>query len=233
MPPTDRFVISFAAEPPQQSLPYGRWDEVLSEHFGAACADIDSAGEEIGTPGEVRWFPDRTFSGRTYVPGVARTEIGYELFGYVSFTETDNGPDHFEARADFTGDVAEANPDWQLDLNEMVIGTWRGESGRSAEMTLVWGVPLIPGGALVTAELADRAVDQCELAEQRFTLIAPDNYREDYLDIKLWNKRGDRLAAESLYTEDDGDDEEPEEKPAGLEHEYDRPDIGLGDDSAA
>jgi hypothetical protein len=211
MPPTDRFVISFAAEPPQQSLPYGRWAEVLSEHFLAACEDIDSDGEEIGAAGEIRWFPDRTFYGRTYVPAVARTELGYELFGYVSFTDTDNdgGPDQFEARADFTGDVAEANPDWQLDLNEMVLGAWRGEGGHSAEMTLIWGVPLLPGGATVTAELADRAVDQCELADQRFTLIAPDNYRGDYLDIRLWTKRGDVLASESLYAEvDDAQDDQ-------------------------
>ena len=213
MPPTDRFVISFAAEPPQQSLPYGRWAEVLAEHFLAACEDIDSGEEEVGAPGEIRWFPDRAFYGRTYVPAVARTDLGYEMFGYVSFTETadEGGPDQFEARADFTGDVAEANPEWQLDLNEMVLGAWRGEAGNSAEMTLVWGVPLIPGGAVVTAELADHAVDQCELVDQRFTLIAPDNYRGDYLDIKLWTKRGDRLAAESLYAEAGEDAEEDQE----------------------
>jgi hypothetical protein len=209
MPPTDRFVISFAAEPPQQSLPYGRWADVLREQFLAACADIDAEDEEIGTPGDVRWFPDRTFAGRSYVPAVARTDVGYEVFGYVSFTDTSEaGPEDFEARADFTGDVAESNPDWQLDLNEMVIGSWRGEAGSSAEMTLVWGMPLLPGGALVTAELVDHAVDQCELVDQRFTLVAPDNYRADYLDIKLWGKRGDELAAESLYAEDDDSDDE-------------------------
>jgi hypothetical protein len=209
MPPTDRFVISFAAEPPQQSLPYGRWAETLQEQFVAACADIDTDGEEIGEPGAIRWFPDRTFYGRTYVPAVARTNLGYELFGYVSFQDEggDTGPDHFEARADFTGDVAETNPDWQLDLNEMVLGNWRGERGNAAEITLIWGVPLIPGGNTITAELADHAVDQCELLEQRFTLVAPDNYRGDYLEVKLWGKRGDQLAAESLYEADDEDDE--------------------------
>ena len=210
MPPTDRFVISFAAEPPQQSLPHGRWADVLREQFVAACQDIDSDGEKIGEPGEIRWFPDRTFYGRTYVPAVARTAVGYEVFGYVSFVDAGDeaGPDHLEARADFTGDVAEANPDWELDLNEMVLGTWRGEDGHAAEMTLVWGVPLIAGGATVTAELADHAVDQCELVEQRFTLIAPDNYRGDYLALKLWGKSGDQLAIESLYAdrEDDEDD---------------------------
>ena len=212
MPPTDRPVISFAAEPPQQSLPYGRWAEVLSEHFLAACADIDSEGEAIGTPRDIRWFPDRTFYGRSYVPAVARTEIGYEVFGYVSFTDTtDAGPEYFEARADFTGDVAESNPDWKLDLNEMVLGIWRGEEGHSAEMTLVWGVPLLPGGSTVTAELAAHAVDQCDLVDQRFTLIAPDSYRGDYLDIKLWSKRGEELAAESLYAEEDGSEDEPDD----------------------
>lgn len=218
MPPTDRLVISFAAEPPQQSLPYGRWADMLREQFTAACADIDADGEEIGTPGPINWFPDRSFYGRTYVPAVARTDVGYELFGYVSFDEgSEGGPRDFEARADFTGDVAEANPDWQLDLNEMVLGNWRGEAGSSAEMTIVWGVPMIPGGAVVTAELADHAVDQCELLEQRFTLIAPDNYRGDYLDIKLWGKRGDQLAVESLYAEDDdaGDDDSDDEDAAG------------------
>jgi len=207
MPPTDRFVISFAAEPPQESLPQGRWGDTLREHFVAACADIDSGGDELGTPGEIRWFPDRTFQAITYVPAVARTNKGYELFGYVSFSEGDEtGPRDFEARADFTGDVAESNPDWKLDLNEMVLGAWRGEEGNAAEMTLIWGVPMIGGGATVTAELADLAVDQCTLLEDRFTLIAADNYRGDYLDIKLWGRRGEPLAVESLYVDDDQDE---------------------------
>ena len=202
MPPTDRFVISFAAEPPQEGLPYGRWADTLKGHFLAACAEIDGEGEEVGEPGEIAWFPDRTYCGRTYVPAVARTDQGYELFGYVSFSEGPSGPADFRASVDFTSELAEANPDWKLDLNDDVIGTWRGELGNTAEMTLVWGVPLVPGGALVTAELANLAVDQCELSDQRFTLVAPDNYRSDFLEIKLWSKSGDELAAESLYVEE-------------------------------
>jgi hypothetical protein len=203
MPPTDRFVISFAAEPPQEGLPYGRWAETLKARFIAACHEIDTEGEEIGEPGEIAWFPDRTYCGRTYVPAIARTVNGYELFGYVSFSEGASGPADFAASADFTSELAEHNPDWKLDLNDEVIGSWRGELGNSAAMTLVWGVPLIPGGALVTAELANLAVDQCECNDQRFTLIAPDNYRSDYLEIKLWSKSGEELAAESLYVEED------------------------------
>ncbi len=203
MPPTDRFVISFAAEPPQEALPYGRWADTLREYFLAACREIDSDGEDIGEPGEISWFPDRSYCGRTYVPAVARTTTGYELFGFVSFSEGSGGPSDFAARADFTAELAESNPDWKLDLNDDVVATWRGEEGKTAEMTLVWGVPMIPGGAVVTAELANLAVDQCTLIEERFTLLAADNYRSDYLEVKLWDKHGDELAVESLYVDDE------------------------------
>ncbi len=211
MPPTDRFVISFAAEPPQEALPYGRWAETLRGYFLAATQQIEAGEEDLGQPGEIAWFPDRTFSGRTYVPAVARTSSGYELFGFVSFSEAaGGGPTDFEARVDFTSELADANPDWKLDLNDDVVGTWRGEQGKTADMTLVWGVPLVPGGALVTAELANLAVDQCELVEERFTLLAPDNYRADYLEVKLWDRRGEQLAAESLYV-DEGEEEDSDE----------------------
>ena len=70
-------------------------------------------------------------------------------------------------------------------------------------MTLVWGMPLIAGGAIVTAELANLAVDQCELVEERFTMIAPDNYRSDFLEVKLWSRSGEELARESLYVDEE------------------------------
>jgi hypothetical protein len=205
MPPTDRFVITYAAEPPQETLPYGRWADTLREHFLGAVRELDTEGEAIGEPGEIAWFPDRAYGGRTYIPAVARTSEGYELFGYVSFGEGQGGPSDFASSVDFTSETAESNPDWKLDLNDDVIATWRGEQGKTADMTLVWGVPLIAGGSIVTAELANLAVDQCELVDERFTLIAPDNYRSDFIDVKLWDKRGRELAVESLYVDDDGD----------------------------
>ncbi|MDQ6842495.1 MAG: hypothetical protein M3025_08755 [Actinomycetota bacterium] len=215
MPPTDRFVISFAAEPPQEALPYGRWADTLREYFLAACREIDSGGETIGEGGDISWYPDRTYAGRTYVPGVARTTEGLELFGFVSFSEgAGGGPNDFEARVEFTSELAESNPGWKLDLNDDVVAIWRGPDGTRAEMTLVWGVPMISGGAIVTAELANLAVDQCELIDERFTLLAPDNYRGDYLEVKLWDKRGAELAVESLYVEDEDDADEDGETAA-------------------
>src|SRR5579884_3364133 len=108
MPPTDRFVISFAAEPPQEGLPYGRWADTLREHFLAAVREIYTEGEELGEPGDIAWFPDRTYGGRTFIPAVARTDQGFELFGYVSFAEAGGGPSDFAASADFTAETAEA-----------------------------------------------------------------------------------------------------------------------------
>ena len=203
MPPEDRFVCRFAAEPPQDGVPYGRWAETLQAEFLAACLRIDSEGEDLGEPGELTWFPDRTWNGRTYVPAVGRTSTGYELFGFVSFApDADGDPGDFAASADFTAETAEANPDWQLDLCDEVIGTWRGEEGKVAQMTLVWGTALVAGGAVATAELAGLAVDQALLSEDRFTLIAPDDYRGDLLDIRLWGRSGSELAHESLYEEE-------------------------------
>lgn len=206
MPPADRFVPRFAAEPPQEPLPYGRWATTLAAEFFAACARIDSDGEDLGEPGDIAWFPDRTWLGRTYVPATARTSTGLEVFGYVSFLPAlqDGGePSGLEAVADFTAETAEANPDWKLDLCDEVIGGWRGEQGNVAAMTLVWGVPLVTGGAVATAELAGLAVDQCEVRDERFTLIAPDDYRGDFLDVRLWDRRAQELAAESLYVDED------------------------------
>jgi hypothetical protein len=219
MPPTDRFVISFAAEPPQEALPYGRWSDTLRDHFLAACHDLDAEGEDLGDAGEIAWFPDRSYAGRTYVPAVARTTTGYELFGFVSFTEGaeeggrgGRGPVQFQARADYTSETAESNPEWKLDINDEVVAQWRGEQGNVADMTLVWGVPMIPGGAVVTAELANLAVDQCRLIEERFTLLAPDDYRSDLLEIKLWDNGGSELASESLYVDDEEDEQDGDEE---------------------
>jgi hypothetical protein len=211
MPPEDRFVPRFAAEPPQDLLPYGRWAQTLTQEFLAACLAIDNEGEDLGEPGEVTWYPDRTWHGRTFVPGTAQTANGYELFGYVSYAPGGDGeePSDFHSVADFTAETAEANPDWEIDLCDEVVGTWRGEQGKAAAMTLVWGRPLVDGGAVVTGELADLAVDQCPLLEGRFTLIAPDDYRGDTLDVKVYDRRGGELAHESLYT-DDGEDDEDE-----------------------
>ncbi|HSZ15295.1 MAG TPA: hypothetical protein VK790_14770 [Solirubrobacteraceae bacterium] len=217
MAPEQRFVPRFAAEPPQEELPYGRWAERLREEFLAAALPLDDEEEDVGEPGAIAWYPDRTWHGRTYVPATTITSNGYELFGYVRFIPGDDEhePSDLSAHVDFTTETAERNPDWKLDLCDEIIGGWRGESGATAAMTLVWGRPLISGGQIVTAELAELAVDQCPLIEERFTLIAPDDYRHDLLEIKLFDGRAREIARESLYDDDDEGEGELEDEEDG------------------
>src|SRR4051795_10450573 len=98
MPPEERFVPRFAAEPPQELLPYGRWAERLGEEFLRAASDL----EDVGEPGELRFYPDRTWHGRTWVPITAPTSDELELFGFVSFRPARDGgePSAFNAVAD-------------------------------------------------------------------------------------------------------------------------------------
>ncbi len=217
MPPEERVVPRFVAEPPQEALPYGRWAERLAAEFLEACLGLGDGEEELGEPGEIAWYPDRGWHGRVYVPASTITDRGYELFGYVRYVPGVEGddPGEFFGWADYTDETAERNRDWTLDLCEETIGSWRGHLGAVAAMTLVWGRPLVGGGRVATAELAGLAVDQCELIDGRFSLVAPDDYRGDLLEIALYGGRGQELARESLYAESaegDGEDEDDQEE---------------------
>jgi hypothetical protein len=204
MPPDERPIPRFIAEPPQEALPYGRWAETLASHFLEAVQRIETE-EDLGEPGDVTWFPDRTWAGRTYMPATAPTSNGYELFGYVSFTREHEGAqaEDFAALADWTDETAEANPDWVLDLSDQELAVWRGPQGRRGEITLVWGVALTANGVVATAELGPTTTDQCAIIEDRFTLVSLDNYTGDFLEIKLFGAGGGEVAAESLYEDED------------------------------
>ncbi len=210
-PPVRRPIPRFIADASVEGLPYGRWAQLLRDEFAKACEPhIAEAG---GPPGEVTWFPERSWGGRTYVPIVAPVEgaaTPSEYFGLVSFVRPEGEGDagDFRATADFTDVTAAENPDWQIDLNEEVIGSWRGEEPRHGDVTLVWGTPLIRGASAATAELEAEVVDQTPVSDERFTLIAVDAVKGFpdplYLEVKLWSSQGHQLAAESLY------DDEPE-----------------------
>jgi hypothetical protein len=207
-PPLSRPIPRFIADSAQEKLPYGRWAERLRGEFEAASAPLS---EEAGTaldPETVEWFPERAWGGKVYVPvtgrGESEGENQIEYFGHVSFVRPDEDePRELRATADFTDVVAEANPEWQIDLNDAVIGAWRTDGGRVGDVTLVWGVPLVRGAVVATAELDREVVDQAPIDDGRFTLIAVDAVKglgdDDYLAIQLWDRRVNQLAAESLY----------------------------------
>jgi hypothetical protein len=207
----NRPIPRFIADASQHGIPHGRFAERLSKVFCDGCMEIEDLPEGTAPPEEVVWFPERAWSGRVWVPASAagtavidgqETEI--EFFGFVSFIQpSGEDPEDFRAKADFTDIIAAGNPDWQIDLNDEVIGVWEGEQGRRADITLVWGRSLVRDAYAVTAEIDGLAVDQDPLFEDRFTLIAPDalkNYGDDaYLDVHLWTSRGREVARESLY----------------------------------
>jgi hypothetical protein len=70
-------------------------------------------------------------------------------------------------------------------------------------MTLIWGVPFERRGRVVAAELGEVRVDEAEIVDERFTLLAPDAYDDEYLDIVLLDGAGNELVRESLYEDDD------------------------------
>lgn len=204
MPPEQRPIPRFIAEPAHDSLPYGRWADQLRGLFLEAVDQIDTEdGEELGSPEEIAWFPERTYAGRTYIPAAAHTSEGFEVFGYVAFDHGPGGePSSFTARADYTDETAAANPDWKLDLSDEEIGTWRGGRELEANIALVWGRALTGGGALATAELGPTTTDQCAVVEDRFTLVSLDGWTGDLLAVHLWDGKGGLLASESLYEDD-------------------------------
>jgi hypothetical protein len=232
MPPTPRPFPTFLADAPQESEPYGRWAERLVEEFATACEPLaDEAGAELDREA-IKWFPERTWGGRVYVPVTSRTEDGdggpVEYFGHVSFVRADGDdeeadPAEARASADFTDVTADDNPDWRIDLNDDVIGRWRTDGERGGDVTLVWGLPLVRGAVAATAEIDEEVLDQAAVVKGRFTLVAVDALRgfgdDLFLEIKLWDRRLRELAAESLYEEaepEEGEEDGEEgEKKAG------------------
>ena len=209
MPPNPRPIPSFVADSTQEGIPSGRFAERLAEAFAKACAELEDLPEGVEVPTEVDWFPERAWGGRVWVPFSAHADSAegtLELFGHVSYVQPPGAePSGFQAKADFTDVLAEDNPDWKIDLNDDVIGRWRGESGRAGAVTLVWGRPLVRGAVAATAELDAETVDQEAISSERFTLIALDaleGYGDDlFMTVKLWSRRAQELASESLYDE--------------------------------
>lgn len=207
----------------QESRPYGRWEERLREAFADACGELAAdAGTSLDSEA-ARFFPERTWGGTTYIPvvGPGAEEVDGvvpEFFGHVSFVPAEEGdPGELTASVDFTDVTAAENADWKVDLNDDVVGQWRADGGRGGDVTLIWGVPLVRGALAATADLDGEVVDQAAVNEGRFTLMAVDavhGFGDDlFLEIKLWDRRMNVIATESLYADAEEDEEEAGEAP--------------------
>jgi hypothetical protein len=226
VPPTNRPFPRFIADASEESAPYGRWEERLREGFAGACEPLSAEAGAPLDPETVKWFPDRTWGGRLYVPATGRasepttTDEGEsvlaEYFGFVSFERPDEAePSELTAKADFTDVTAETNPDWRIDLNDEVIGSWRTDGDRTGDVTLIWGLPLVRGAVAVTAELDGELVDQAPVRDGRFTLVAVDAIRgfgdDLFVTVRLWDRSVRQVAAETLYAEPEDEEGEPED----------------------
>jgi hypothetical protein len=207
MAPNPRPIPRFIADTTQEGIPHGRFAERLTTALRGAVEGIEELPEGAAAE-QIDWFPERAWGGRIWVPFSANTESAegtLELFGHVSYVQPPGGdPSDFQAKADFTDVLAADNPDWRIDLNDDVIGRWRGENGRGGAVTLVWGRPLLRNAVAATAELDGETVDQEEISKDRFTLIALDALEgygdEFFMQVKLWSARAQELASESLYS---------------------------------
>src|SRR5215212_4961744 len=116
MPPTRRPFPRFIADASLETSPYGRWEERLRKEFAVACEPLAAEAGSPLNPESVRWFPDRAWGGRVYVPVSGRasepttTEDGEtvlaEYYGWVSYAPGADGdgdaPAELRAKVDFT-----------------------------------------------------------------------------------------------------------------------------------
>ena len=100
-----------------------------------------------------------------------------------------------------------------------MIGAWHSDAGRGGDVTLVWGIPLVRGAIAATAELGPDVLDQTPLQEGRFTLVAVDavkGFGDDlFLEIRMWDRRLNEIASESLYEEPGSDNEDGPDSSVG------------------
>ena len=198
MPPTPPLVPLFAAESPQEPLPYGRWAEALGEQFCAAPIGREYAVEAA----DIAWFPERTWTAApTCRPPRRRATARCSATSPTRASTRAQATD-FVATADFTEETAEQNPDWTLDLSDEEIGQWRGTEGPARR-----GDPGVGRGAGPERRGGHRragptTTDQCEPLDNRFTLVSVDAYTGDYVEVRLYGARGAELARESLYEDE-------------------------------
>lgn len=217
MPPTARPFPRFIADASKEGSIQGRFAERLAAQFATACESLVSEAGAPLDPTTIRWFPDRSWGGRTYVPATGRaTEssvpvdapegsepVVVEYYGWVSFVRGEDDAEDLRSKADFTDVTAADNPGWKVDLSDDVIGVWTSEAGRGGDVTLVWGLPMVRGAVAATAELDGEVIDQTPVQGGDFTLVAVDavhGFGDDlYMTVKLWDRRLGEVAAESLY----------------------------------
>ena len=176
-----------------------------------ACAST-ATGEDLGEPGEIDLVPGPHLA-RAHVRARDRAHRhGLELFGYVSFAPGGDGEEPGDFHA--VRRLHRARPPRPTPTGRSTSATRSSARGaasraRPPPMTLVWGRPLVDGGAVVTAELADLARRPVRAARGPLHAASrPTTTAATRSTSSVFDRRGGELAHESLYAEDDDEDDE-------------------------
>ena len=207
-----------------ETAPYGRWEERLTSEFVSACEPLVAEAGSAVDPETIRWFPDRLWGGRVYVPVSARAadatadEDGDPSVRVLRLGLLRSGEDDGEPAGSARRPTSPTSPPRTTRLEDRHQRRRRRRLAhrrlRGGDVTLIWGLPLVRGAVAATAELDGETIDQAPVHDGRFTLVAVDavhGFGDDlFLEVKLWNRSVRELASESLYAEAEEEDDADE-----------------------
>ena len=191
---------SSAASPPNRPRRRCRTapgPQTLHAEFLAACLRIDAEGQELGEARDLRWFPDRTWNGRTYIPVTARHDDRPRAvrLRLVHPRRPGGGGDRRRAvRLRHPRGLHRGDGGAQPRVADRHLRGGRGQLARRGRPrrrddarlghaddrgARSWPPPSWRASPSTSASSRD----------DRFTLLAPDNFRGDFLDVKLWDSR--------------------------------------------
>ena len=148
--------------------------------------------------------PSARWGGRTYLPVTAPAADGGELFGYVSWRREHEGAQaaDFEAAGELHRGHRRGEP--RLEARPLRPGDRPLARRRGAARHDHAGVGRGAGAQRRGGHrrAGPTTTDQCELVDDRFTLVSLDRFTGDYVEVRLYGPKGAELAAEPLYEED-------------------------------
>ena len=174
--------------------PHGRWADRLRAEFLAAAQDLDGIGE----PGELAFYPDRTWHGYTYIPVTARTANGLRGLRLRALRRR-----HRRRATRATSPPTPTSPRRRPSATPTGSSTCATRSSAAgaaptapvASMTLVWGRALVAGGARRHRRARRAHRRPVRAVDDRFTLLAPDDFADGLLEVRLYSDAGERAGA--------------------------------------
>jgi len=206
-----RLIPQFAAEPPQETLPYGRWADLLRGQLLRRSCAWRGRGGGPRRAGRHRLVP-RPHLGRAHVR--ARDDAhttGLELYATSSFTLGERGPDDFDASAFATDILGRGRPAGRSTSSDDEIAPGAATAA-ARRLDASSGCPATRRRRVATAELAEVTSRSVRADREPLHADRPDRYPHptDELQVALFNARASSCARVALRG--DGDDEDDAEE---------------------